>query len=225
MSIDEKALAATLDVSERRDWDDITASIRYYEAAKAKEQPVMSESRYHVGPDGSTAKMGGAAIKEFTRKASDQPVVSPRIQELEIFIEQMHATLKSGKIRDFDTNWRITEKVMPPSLECVHAKDEAEISGAYRKIHLSDILSAARELITLHWKRQPERESGWQPIETAPKDGTEILIAWGDKVTFSYWLDNSKTSHPWQGWKLPSMFPVSGKPSHWMPIPKIPRRG
>jgi hypothetical protein len=56
---------------------------------------------------------------------TQQPVESPRIQELEIFIEQMYETLKAGKIRDFDTNWRMIEKVMPPNLECMHGKDGA----------------------------------------------------------------------------------------------------
>lgn len=43
MSIDEKALAATLDVNDRRDWDDITASIKYYEAAKGDIGKAISE--------------------------------------------------------------------------------------------------------------------------------------------------------------------------------------
>jgi hypothetical protein len=42
---------------------------------------------------------------------------------------------------------------MPLDLECLHEKDSAEISGAYRKIHLSDILSAASELINLYHRR------------------------------------------------------------------------
>lgn len=85
--------------------------------------------------------------------ATDEPVKETRIRELELFIEQMYETLKAGRIRDFDTNWRMTEKVMPPDLECIHKKDAAEISAAYRKIHLSDILAAARELIGCYWKR------------------------------------------------------------------------
>lgn len=67
-----------------------------------------------------------------------------------------------------------------------------------------------------------ERESGWQPIEAAPKDGSDILVWWTNTPIITYWLDNSKTTHPWEGWKLPSMVMVTGVPTHWMPLPTNP---
>ena len=73
-----------------------------------------------------------------------------RIKDLELFIEQVYEALRSRKIRDLDTEWRMTERMMPPNLECIHSKDPQEISGAYRKIHISDILIASRELINLY---------------------------------------------------------------------------
>jgi hypothetical protein len=56
--------------------------------------------------------------------------------------------------------------------------------------------------------------SEWQPIETAPKDGTDILGCWVRSNVMgvvSYfdgiWLENDEK--------------VSA-PSHWMPLPELP---
>ena len=81
------------------------------------------------------------------------------IIQREIFIVQMYEIVKSGRISDLDTDWRMTEKILPPSLDCHHKKDSAEISGNYRKIHLSDILSAAVDILDYyHGKQAPERK-------------------------------------------------------------------
>ena len=60
--------------------------------------------------------------------------------------------------------------------------------------------------------------SPWQPIETAPKDGTKILITVGDNlVGVGYW-DND-TSGLWALW-LSSIERM--RPTHWMPLPAPP---
>ena len=74
----------------------------------------------------------------------------------------------------------------------------------------------------------------WQPIETAPKDGTSILIAtvepWGnmfvaqwetrkshDDADFSYWyIDNGRGD---------LTLVRGGEVTHWMPRPAQPERG
>lgn len=65
----------------------------------------------------------------------------------------------------------------------------------------------------------------WQPIETAPKDGTEVLL-WGrcerDGQFFAYdcnvgWYDDGSIGD--KGWTARDL-PI--EPSHWMPLPKPP---
>ena len=62
--------------------------------------------------------------------------------------------------------------------------------------------------------------SEWQPIETAPKDGTEIL-AWSRRegvfVVFWYTLMGGWcwTAHDLDG-------DETMNPTHWMPLPELP---
>lgn len=77
----------------------------------------------------------------------------------------------------------------------------------------------------------------WQPIETAPRDGTRILLCEGEHVgtgLFSAWqrhpdgtvigLEESSREFPdeyqdtWE-WS-PSDGPSHASPSHWMPLPE-----
>jgi hypothetical protein len=72
-------------------------------------------------------------------------------------------------------------------------------------------------------------KTNWQPIETAPKDGTFILIYLGDpwnKVEMARWYDT------WNNWQTdilpdyPEREEVYGigscVPTHWMPLPEAP---
>lgn len=80
-------------------------------------------------------------------------------------------------------------------------------------------------------------ESGWQPIETAPKDGTGILLSNGKDVAEGHWYfeEGGTTEHrdmdgryigqtesegyagwlDWDGGMQPD-------PTHWMPMPPPP---
>lgn len=68
----------------------------------------------------------------------------------------------------------------------------------------------------------------WQPIETAPKDGTRILVfshAWGcDIFGMAYWFQGETCD--WIAhslWAEPDKFKGSFLPTHWLPLPQAPR--
>jgi hypothetical protein len=67
-----------------------------------------------------------------------------------------------------------------------------------------------------------DARSGWQPIETAPRDGTRVLIvraqemgggSLGMRVGIGKWK-----SGKWQG-------DCTQAPTHWMPLPEPPGEG
>lgn len=63
----------------------------------------------------------------------------------------------------------------------------------------------------------------WQPMETSPKDGRELILYWDGEVTHGFWLDNMKTVVPYEGWSRGSMKLMKlGKPTAWMPFPTYP---
>jgi len=61
----------------------------------------------------------------------------------------------------------------------------------------------------------------WQPIETAPKDGTPILVYeedWGYPISIRW-------HQPWQKWVLNGVLldlGSWGQPQIWMPLPEPP---
>lgn len=62
--------------------------------------------------------------------------------------------------------------------------------------------------------------TGWQPIETAPKDGTQIIIAVaGDEYEpgWAWW------SALRRAWFIPNTsIAYQMEPTHWMPLPPPP---
>jgi hypothetical protein len=62
-----------------------------------------------------------------------------------------------------------------------------------------------------------EQVSGWQPIETAPKDGTTILGFWCNGEMHTGSICNGEWIPAWEhqnnNWDIPT---------HWMPLPPPP---
>jgi len=73
-------------------------------------------------------------------------------------------------------------------------------------------------------KPEPEPEpepvcfAKWEPMETAPKDGTEVLLFALFDIGLCYWSDKMDS---WT-WGAGNRF---NNPSHWMPLPEIPSKG
>ena len=66
----------------------------------------------------------------------------------------------------------------------------------------------------------------WQPIETAPRDGTRI-VAWVDGQNWRrcevilWWRPSSSADARWHR-DAERTLAVSGTPTHWMPLPEAP---
>jgi uncharacterized protein DUF551 len=86
---------------------------------------------------------------------------------------------------------------------------------------LDDIASAIRELISLR------ERSEWQPIETAPRDGSSTLLfgRWASDEQglmsgpvigqFNYVRDAWEFANAGGWWRI--------RPTHWMPLPEPPQ--
>lgn len=65
-------------------------------------------------------------------------------------------------------------------------------------------------------------ESPWRPIETAPKDGTNILLCGGANVSQGGWLTGAMQGaedESCAGWWAVGCIE---NPTHWMPMPAAP---
>ena len=60
----------------------------------------------------------------------------------------------------------------------------------------------------------------WQPIETAPKDGTEIILLLGGHAVSGRWLEN-EPGYVGAGWltlESRESFYMPHVPTHWQPL-------
>lgn len=101
-----------------------------------------------------------------------------------------------------------------------------QFEGASRWYTEDGKLHAHKENPTLFWQpiefeipKKPKKEkvmSEWQPIETAPKDGSRLLLA-----TPTGKLADGMWSTQYKVWDWPY---VITEPTHWMPAPPIPQK-
>ena len=63
-----------------------------------------------------------------------------------------------------------------------------------------------------------EANGGWQPIKTAPRDGTKILGFEGDDCVLLMWVSEWNDWYNFDGASI-------GEPTHWMPLPAAPTEG
>ena len=58
--------------------------------------------------------------------------------------------------------------------------------------------------------------SGWQPIATAPKDGTQILLKGSNYIRTGYWAKRIES------WVIDMVSAPLTMPTLWMPLPPAP---
>lgn len=62
-----------------------------------------------------------------------------------------------------------------------------------------------------------ETGDGWRPIETAPKDGTEVLVYVPRRLGAIYAAASNPTGNQWWARNMGDL-----RPTHWMPLPTPP---
>lgn len=79
--------------------------------------------------------------------------------------------------------------------------------------------------------------SDWQPIETAPRDGSNILVylptwgriyigSWNEVITMTFGkVTNESLFWHYQGGPMHLSFSERPQPSHWLPLPSPPGMG
>jgi hypothetical protein len=61
---------------------------------------------------------------------------------------------------------------------------------------------------------------GWQPIKTAPQDGTVLLVYWLHQIKLAWW--NVELGN-WQEWPDGDFEDIRGEElTHWTPLPGSP---
>ncbi len=69
----------------------------------------------------------------------------------------------------------------------------------------------------------PTMADQWRDISSAPKDGTPVLLGWGNRVLWGMWAENPAAGPiGWYAWNPPfEICPVSYM-THWQPQPEPP---
>ena len=62
----------------------------------------------------------------------------------------------------------------------------------------------------------------WRPIETAPKDGTQVLLARSDGIVGCGRWEDVRGVYLWVGEWSSDTKDVGLKPTRWMPLPEPP---
>jgi len=65
------------------------------------------------------------------------------------------------------------------------------------------------------------KPEGWQPIDTAPKDGTSYLV-WAGGVGMAHWVERYQSGYPHNAPFSENLAAWKSIATHWMPLPKAP---
>ena len=118
-----------------------------------------------------------------------------------------------------------------PSGDCESVQRQWDESFVHQELvdELQPVMALTWEVSQLREENERLRKGAgrieWQPIETAPKDGTDILVMTGETMhvvrwinihgDFDYWAVDDNKHGP---------FTLRGKaPTHWLPLPETPK--
>jgi len=123
----------------------------------------------------------------------------------------------NGQIQGNWLAWQARAHLAQPA-QAVDAGAIREVIDDLRTWHDEGTDSMADSLTRALSGEKAGPVDGWQPIETAPKDGEDILATDGTAMLVTYWYGASTgwlyryTDHGVDGWS----------PTHWMPLPASP---
>ncbi len=146
-----------------------------------------------------------------------------RVAELENHIEDLRYLRAPADAPD---GWKLVP--VEPTEDMLFSAEMSRVRG-YRDLY-SAMLSAAPTAPA----DAVAKDAGWQPIETAPKDGTSIL-GYGKRYFprgWTGWSAETDKDHPnARGWHVHQTYYLGGNwqigglgflPTHWMPLPAAP---
>ncbi len=68
----------------------------------------------------------------------------------------------------------------------------------------------------------PQEPVAWQPIETAPKDGSRVLLWWDGAAREGWCAGAGKSRDGGDWWRSHSLTVCAGRPTQWMSLPPAP---
>lgn len=126
---------------------------------------------------------------------------------------------KLARIRELPRLWRTGATVLRLAGDD-EATAMAERAESYASQLEGCLIDTERDLLAL--LESVEQERGWRPIETAPTDGTRVLLYVAPqlgRVPYAV-VDGFNLAADRRGWR--SFFRggvVEPEPTHWMPLP------
>ena len=132
----------------------------------------------------------------------------------------MALTWEVHQLREKAANDSIQIELLEHKLESFREENERQRFDILAMNQSLDLLREENERL-----RKDAGRIEWQPIETAPKDGTDILVMTGETMhvvrwinihgDFDYWAVDDNKHGP---------FTLRGKaPTHWLPLPEPPK--
>lgn len=107
-----------------------------------------------------------------------------------------------------------------PTKEMLKALSDVPEDAPWRVLWLATI--SAAPLLPIHQKVEARTAPQLQPIETAPRDGSRVLLyAWSEPHRTYIKLFGTYEQHV-NLWKFEFGFAYPPRPTHWMPLPPPP---